>query len=567
MGLRSKPGLTEDPQQVAAQDRWRGTEYEGCNIPGLYHRYAGHDNNRDAIGQNVIESYYMGQLLFHQWMPQTYMDHHHINPDGARMYIAPYINPIRPYTDPITWRELSWYGASMAYKMEADGLPGISSGAKFPALSAYSFCDLCNGHNITGMLSESALAKGASPRYVDPSQLVGDHDRVQPNYEAQTNFPNPWPGGWWRLGDIVRQMYLAAYYLLETMASNREMILRNTALKALNQTERGKNSPEFAFIIPEKQHDTGEVHHLIRLLRLQNIEVHRAVEPFEVGCVCYPAGTYVVFMAQPRMGVAMNLLRRSFFPDNQWTRDASGGRKAFDTATDNIAEYMNVKAIPAGQPFEGKFELVEGEGSWPIPVLRGSRYIIAAAENSAYKTVNLLLREKFRVFRVDDSRDHDFYVEGAKKIQSFVENGGRLIAINKSCNFAVDYLNLGVRNVVARVPVREFTTHGSTLRVNVDTDHPACYGMEKEALVLNWDSPAFVVCDGFKAELYQMPVKYPDSDLLRSGLLEGEKYIAGKGAVAICRKGKGDVVLYGCWPQFRAQTTGAFKLFFNMLYR
>ena len=71
----------------------------------------------------------------------------------------------------------------------------------------------------------------------------------------------------------------------------------------------------------------------------------------------------------------------------------------------------------------------------------------------------------------------------------------------------------------------------------------------------------------FNADNYKIVMKYADKEVLRSGLLTGEKYVAGKGAVVTCKKGQGEVVLYGFAPQNRAQTTGTFKLLFNMLYR
>ena len=53
-----------------------GTDYEGSGLPWLYHHYIGHDNNRDAFQQNTIESQYGAKLLFRDWIPQAYIDHH-----------------------------------------------------------------------------------------------------------------------------------------------------------------------------------------------------------------------------------------------------------------------------------------------------------------------------------------------------------------------------------------------------------------------------------------------------------------------------------------------------------
>ena len=91
-----------------------GTEAENTSPPWLYQKYAGHDNNRDAFQQNLPDSQYIAKLLFRDWIPQAYVDHHHMGGNGARIYLPPYAEPVRPSADPIVWRELAWYGAHMA---------------------------------------------------------------------------------------------------------------------------------------------------------------------------------------------------------------------------------------------------------------------------------------------------------------------------------------------------------------------------------------------------------------------------------------------------------------------
>ena len=99
----------------------------------------------------------------------------------------------------------------------------------------------------------------------------------------------------------------------------------------------------------------------------------------------------------------------------------------------------------------------------------------------------------------------------------------------------------------------------------VNTEHALGYGLPADALVLNWDSPAFTVTDHFHAEHYQVVAEYPDHNLLQSGMLIGENLIKNKIAMLTAAVGKGDVVLFGFAPQFRATAHGAYKLLFNCL--
>ncbi len=178
-----------------------GTEYEGSNLPWLYHKYAGHDNNRDAFQLNLVESQYAAKILFRDWIPQAYIDHHHMGSYGARLYVPPYAEPIRPHADPLVWREMSWYGAHIAYKEEEAGLSGVINMAQFSGWGHFGFHWITPFHNIAGMLTESASARLATPIYIHPDQLRGG-TRGLPAYEPQTTFPNPWPGVWWRLQGI-----------------------------------------------------------------------------------------------------------------------------------------------------------------------------------------------------------------------------------------------------------------------------------------------------------------------------------------------------------------------------
>ena len=116
-----------------------GTPYEGSNYPSLYAKYIGHDDNRDALLTSMRESQYMASLLFTGWRPEVYIDHHQQGSYGSRISLPPYAEPIRPYGDPLMWREIAWYGAQMAYKETEAGLTGAINNAVYSGWGHFGF--------------------------------------------------------------------------------------------------------------------------------------------------------------------------------------------------------------------------------------------------------------------------------------------------------------------------------------------------------------------------------------------------------------------------------------------
>jgi hypothetical protein len=61
-------------------------------------------------------------------------------------------------------------------------------------------------------------------------------------------------------------------------------------------------------------------------------------------------------------------------------------------------------------------------------------------------------------------------------------------------------------------------------------------------------------------------LQYPAQNVLASGWLLGEQYLANRAAVLDIARGKGHLVLFGIRPQYRAQSNATFKMLFNGLY-
>jgi hypothetical protein len=150
---------------------------------------------------------------------------------------------------------------------------------------------------------------------------------------------------------------------------------------------------------------------------------------------------------------------------------------------------------------------------------------------------------------------------GAAALKEFANAGGSLVFLNGASDYAISRLGVAARAVTpAREQAEVFYCPGSLLNVHVDTRSPLAYGVPADLAAWSEHSPAWET---------QLPVvaRYPESGVLASGWLVGEKVIAGHAAIVDAPMGSGHAVLFGMRPQYRAQSYLTFKMFFNALVR
>lgn len=152
--------------------------------------------------------------------------------------------------------------------------------------------------------------------------------------------------------------------------------------------------------------------------------------------------------------------------------------------------------------------------------------------------------------------------KAASNLREFAEQGGTLVFLNRSANYAVEHLHLDVKNAVAGVTNREYYSPGSLLNATLDAHDPLTYGLPENIAIWSEQSPVWEIPSGSKARVI---ARYPSDHVLASGWLLGESDLENHAALVDVPMGQGRAILFGMRPQYRAQSYQAFKLFFNSL--
>lgn len=382
-----------------------GTSYERAPMPWLYHHYAGHDNNRDAFMHNLKETRYVNRILYHEWFPQIFMDMHHMGNSAARLFLSPLYDPRHHSLDPLLTREIELTGAYMRTVLEEQGKIAVMHYALWNhwRMSAIHTCALW--HNVATILFEAANTSLATPIFQKAQDLAPPNRRglgTQGNTQT-INYPSPWPGGWWRLRDIVEYAYWSVLSFLESGAIHKNKYLLNMYRMAKNSIEKGKNESPYAFIIPQVQKDPNTAVKMVNLLISGGLEVHRAKAPFKVQEHEYPAGTYVALASQAYRPYLIDILGPQIYPDRRQYPDGPP-EKTFDLTGWTLPYMMGVGVDRVDLPFDAQLEPIDKAMLHEGKVFGSSKsYILDHNILESYRAVNRLLLEGFQVVWAKES--------------------------------------------------------------------------------------------------------------------------------------------------------------------
>jgi hypothetical protein len=201
------------------------------NIPRLYQKYVGHDNNRDFYMSNQPESQNMNHVLYWEWFPQIMYNHHQTGPVGTVMFAPPFRDPFNYNYDPLVPMELDLVGAAMHSRFEAEGKPGVTmrSGSSYSTWWNGGLRTTVYFHNMIGLLTESI----GNPT---PLRIP----LVPVNQLPRADLPFPIAPQEWHFRQSVDYSLTANWAVLDVASRYRETFLFNIWRMGMNSIERGK---------------------------------------------------------------------------------------------------------------------------------------------------------------------------------------------------------------------------------------------------------------------------------------------------------------------------------------
>ncbi|MBN2430638.1 MAG: hypothetical protein JXQ27_04150 [Acidobacteria bacterium] len=407
-------------------NRYLGTDYEGGRLPFLYHHYAGHDNNRDFYMLNLPESRIVNAVLHHRYFPQIFLDMHQMGSTGPRMFVPPFKDPLNQNLQPVLLKETDLIGTFMALKLQEQGKQGVASAYAFDAYWPGGSKNTAWFKNVVGVLTEMASAQIATPIDIESNEL-GVASKGLPEYKPQVNFPDPWPGGAWRLRDIIDYELIAVEALLEVAAQNRVAFLTNFYRLGAANIRRGEAEAPFAYLFPPEQWDRPALTSFLALLQEHGIRLFRLDQATTFDHRVYPAGTVVMPLAQPYRDFIQVMMETQHYPEIRYMPDGPI-LEPYDASGWTLPLQMGISFETASVP-------VADLALTPLPAVlqemppisgEGDHYRIPARCNGSVIVINRLLKDGVTVHRESGTGDFWVPVAGldAENMQQILDGTG-----------------------------------------------------------------------------------------------------------------------------------------------
>ena len=452
------------------------------NLPRLYQKYIGHDNNRDSYMVTQPETENMARIMYREWYPQIMYNHHQSGPSGLIVFVPPFRDPPNYNYDPLLLTGIESVGLAMHNRLIAEGKPG--SGMR----SAASYSIWFNGnlrttgyfHNQIGILTE---IKG-NPTPVEVEFI--------PDRQLPTNdIPFPVEPGVFSFRNTIEYCYTMNMAILDYASRYRETVLYNRYLMGRNNIEKGSRDnwtihpdivdnlkkmvedetrstdqnqqsryrrrgfdPEYmkylrlpenrdprAFIIPSDQPDFPTAIKFANTFIKNGITVHRATETFSHKGKSYPAGSLIFKTDQAFRPHIMDLFEPQDHPDD-FQYEGGPPIPPYDNAGYTLAYQMGIEFDRILDAVDGPFEVIDGMAE----PLKGAitnagnakGYLIDHAVNDAATVTNRLLAERQEVYWLTEPYSAGgwnwpagtIYIPSSRKANAIIEEAAESIGIH-----------------------------------------------------------------------------------------------------------------------------------------
>ena len=421
------------------------------DLPKLYQKYIGHDNNRDFFGSTQAETENISRQLYWNWFPQILYNHHQSGPAGTIVYSPPLRDPYNYNLDPGIIVGLQSVGAAMNTRLVMQGKGGMTqrTGGPYDGWWNGGIRNTATFHNTIAMLTE--MIGGPTPQRVP---LVAQRQI------PQADLALPIAPQEWRFRQSVDYSIELNRAVLNFASRNREDLLYNIYAMGRRSIERGSHDTWTAnprrdaavasaggqqpsaggrgggraggnsaadsamwaathtaamrdprgYIIPSSQADFGTAAKFINALLEVGINVSRATSPFTVNGKQYPAGSFVVKTNQAFRPHVMDMFEPQQHPDVIPYPGASP-TPPYDIAGWTLAYQMGIEFDRILEDFSGPFTKIT---AWNIKVPNHVStapnmvgYSIDRQATNSFIAVNRLLKANADV---RETPDGDFYV-------------------------------------------------------------------------------------------------------------------------------------------------------------